>query len=53
MPENNIEYSKGITRENYSEEKCIPEERKKGKALEHPADGCLPEHEVHGTYCRT
>lgn len=31
MPENNIEYSKGITRENHSEEKCIPEERKKEK----------------------
>lgn len=30
MPENNIEYSKGITRESHSEEKCIPEE-KKGK----------------------
>ena len=31
MSENNIEYSKGITRENHSEEKCIPEVRKKEK----------------------
>lgn len=52
MTENNIEYSKGITRENHSEEKCIPEERKK-KSPGTSNDGCLPEHEVHGTYCRT
>lgn len=31
MTENNIEYSKGITRESQSEEKYIPEERKKEK----------------------
>lgn len=39
MPENNIEYSKGITRENHSEDKCIPEEKKKEKALGHPMNG--------------
>ena len=49
MPENNIEYSKGITRESHSEEKCIPEEKR--KALGDPMNGRSPEREIHEIHC--
>lgn len=49
MPENNIECMKGVMRENNSEDKYIPEERK--KALGHPMNGRLPEREIHEIHC--
>lgn len=51
MPENNIECMKGIMRENNSEDKYFPEERKKRKALGHPTNGRSPEREIHEIHC--